>query len=287
MVPNQPKCSEIAGQRNPNKTLGIAKRLQLLLNFMLDPAVVVDLEGNLIVVNDRFAETTGFAQDELVKQSLPNATFVSSKSRICLMRKCHETAARTDILAFEIEINRKNGTKMFAEVKTRKIESSGRAVELLVFHDVTDRTIREALFEESEERYLSVCEDARLLVLDLDLKGNICYINKTAEDYGFDLKNVIGKDFLEFVSKENRSKLISAHLSVVSGKKVEEEIQVTTSKGLFKLDYFGSPIRKAGSIIGCRITMIDVTCKQMERKLEKYADSALSLNEAYLDRFGH
>jgi PAS domain S-box-containing protein len=198
------------------------------------------------------------------------------------MRKCLETAEKSDANNFEIELNKKNGEKIFAEVKTKKIECRKKAAKLIVFHDITDRRNRETVLIESEERYRSLCEDAKILMLSSDLKGNICYANKIAETYGFIQDYVIGKNMLDFVSKKNGPKLVSIHLCVVSGKKVEEEIEIITSKGVFIVEYVSSPIRKEGRIIGCHIAMIDITDKkEMNKKLGNYAASAYELQEAY------
>jgi PAS domain S-box-containing protein len=265
-----------------NQLFKTPKKLISSLNLILDPAVIVDLKGNLVATNDRLSETTGFGRDELEGENLLRTDLFSSKSRIYLMRKCLETAEKSDANNFEIELNKKNGEKMVAEVKTKKIECRKKAAKLIVFHDITDRRNRETVLIESEERYRSLCEDAKILMLSSDLKGNICYANKIAETYGFIQDYVIGKNMLDFVSKKNDPKLVSIHLCVVSGKKVEEEIEIITSKGVFIVEYVSSPIRKEGRIIGCHIAMIDITDKkEMNKKLGNYAASAYELQEAY------
>ncbi|MGZ4850090.1 MAG: PAS domain-containing protein [Candidatus Bathyarchaeia archaeon] len=265
-----------------NQLLKIPRKLISSLNLILDPAVIVDLEGNLLATNNSLCETTGFRKDELVGENLSRTDFVSPKNRICLMRKCLETAEKSDVNTFEIEVEKKNGEKMYTEVMTKKIECGKKAAELIVFHDVTDRRNREKALMESEEQYRSLCEDARILMLTSDLKGNICFANKIAETYGFIQDDVIGKNMADFVSKKNRPKLVSTHLNVVSGKKVEEEIEIITSNGVFIVDYVSSPIRKEGRITGCHIAMIDITDKkQINKKLEDYSVSAAELREAY------
>jgi PAS domain S-box-containing protein len=274
-----PKSHQLSSK---NQLLRIPKKIISSLNLILDPAVIIDLEGNLLATNECLDETTGFKKEELVGENLLRTEFVSSKNRICLMRKCLEAAEKSDANTFEIEVNKKNGEKMCAEVKTKKIECGKKVAEIIVFHDVTDRRNREKALKESEERYRSLCEDAKILMLTSDLKGNICFANKIAEAYGFIQGDVIGKNMVDFVSKKNRPKLVSTHLNVISGKKVEEEIEIITSKGVFIVEYVSSPIRKEGRITGCHIAMIDITDKkQMNKKLEKYAFSAVELREAY------
>jgi PAS domain S-box-containing protein len=261
--------------------LKIPKTLRSSLDLILDPAVIVDSNGNLVVTNNVLCETLGFRKEELEGKNLFSTELLSSKSKICLIRKCRESNEKFDV-NFEIELKKKNQEEIIAEVKIRKIDCGKKPVKLIVFHDVTDRRNREIILRESEERYRCLCEDVGILMLTSDLKGNICFANKIAETYGFIHDNVVGKNMADFVSKTYRPKLVSIHLNVVSGRKVEEEIEIITPKGVFTVDYVSSPIRNEGRITGCHIAMIDITEKKdVNGKLEKYAVSAYELQEAY------
>jgi PAS domain S-box-containing protein len=260
----------------------ITRNIKSFFNLMLDPAMIIDLEGNLVATNDRLSETTGFRKDELERKNLLKLDFISSRSRIFLLKKCLNSTENSDIDTFEIEGKKKNGDRMIVEVMMREIECRNQVAKLVVFHDITDRSIREITFRDSDERYQRLCEDVRILVLTTDLKGNICFANKVAETYGFIVDNVTGKNIADFVSKSNRSKLVSIHLNVISGRKVQEEIELITSNGIFTVDYFSSPLRKEDRITGCQIAMIDITeKKQIMKKFEKYSDSAIKLKNAY------
>ena len=91
----------------------IPKNLQSSLNFILDPAVIVDLNGNLIAANYRLLETNGFRRDELEGVNLLRTELVSSNSRILLFRKCLEATEKTDVSNFEVELNKKNGEREY------------------------------------------------------------------------------------------------------------------------------------------------------------------------------
>lgn len=252
------------------------------MNFVLDPAIIVDLNGNLIAANYRLLETNGFRRDELEGANVLRTDLVSSNSRILLFRKCLETAATTDVSNFEVELNKKNGERIIAEAKMKKIDFGKKNMKLIVFHDITDMRNREKVLKESEEMYANYCEDDRILIFLSDLKGNICFVNEVAKTYGFIREDVFGKNMVDFISKKNCQKFVSNHLCVVSGKKVKEEIEIVTSKGIFFVEYISAPLRKDGRITGCYFAMRDVTeKKEASQKIEKYFVSADEFREAY------
>ena len=145
----------------------------------------------------------------------------------------------------------------------KKIDFGKKNAKLIVFHDITDRRNREKVLKESEEMYTSYCEDDRILMFLSDLKGNICFVNEVAKTYGFIREDVFGKNMVDFISKKNRQKFVNlTTFRVVSGKKVEEEIEIVTSKGVFFVEYISAPLRKDGRITGCYFAMRDVTEKR-------------------------
>jgi PAS domain S-box-containing protein len=244
--------------------------------------MIIDVEGSIVATNDRLAEITGIKKDELERKSLLQMDFISSKSRVFLLKKCLNSTQKCDLDSFEVEVKKKDGHKLFFELVMQEILCSKKVVKLIVFHDITAKNIREINLRDSDERYQRLCKDVKILILTTDLKGNIYFANKIAETYGFIINESIEKNIVEFVSKENRSKLVSIHLNVVSGRKVNEEIEIITPSGIFVVDYYSSPIRKDDRIVGCQISMIDITYKkQLMKKYETYSDSALALKNAY------
>ncbi len=126
--------------------------------------------------------------------------------------------------------------------------------------------------EASEERYRTLCEDARFLMLRMNRKGTVTYVNRVVEEFGLDKKDIIGKSMLKFIPRRNRLRLFKEHISVIRGKNAEGETEIITPKGKLIVEYASNPVRHDGKIVGCETLIRDITeKKEMERKLEEHS----------------
>jgi PAS domain S-box-containing protein len=126
--------------------------------------------------------------------------------------------------------------------------------------------------EASEERYRTLCEDARFVMLRVNRKGTVTYVNRVVEEFGLEKKDIIGKSLLKFIPKRNRPRLFKEHISVIRGKNAEGETEIITPKGKFIVEYASNPVRQDGKIVGCETLLRDITeKKEMDRQLEEYS----------------
>ena len=126
--------------------------------------------------------------------------------------------------------------------------------------------------EASEERYRTLCEDARFVMLRVNRKGTVTYVNRVVEEFGLEKKDVIGKSLLKFIPKRNRPRLFKEHISVIRGKNAEGETEIITPKGKLIMEYASNPVRQDGKIVGCETLLRDITeKKEMERQFEEYS----------------
>jgi PAS domain S-box-containing protein len=133
----------------------------------------------------------------------------------------------------------------------------------------------------SEERFRTLCEDARVFMLRLNRKGTVTYVNRIVNEYGVNQDEIVGKNMLRFIPKRHRLKIFKEHVAVIRGKNVEGETEIVTPKGRFFADYVSNPVREGGRIVGCETVLRDITeKKEMEKKLEEYASRLEAMVEA-------
>jgi len=141
--------------------------------------------------------------------------------------------------------------------KTRKAEEKQCESEEKL--RITEGKRAEEALKVSEERYRSLFENSKALMVTYDLNGNVTAVNKVAADYGFCSKENIGKNMLEFAPQKEVPRLRKEVEEIIQGKSVESEIEIDTPKGKRTLEYISSPIRERGAIVGIHGSYKDVT----------------------------
>jgi PAS domain S-box-containing protein len=141
--------------------------------------------------------------------------------------------------------------------------------------DLTDRRRAEAELRESEEKFRNLVESISDVIYEIDSQGVIVYVSPIVKDVlGYDPADVIGKNLLEFVYKDDRSRLIERFSELREGIEYPLEYRFISKSGDIRWARTKTrPIMEDGGFSGARGTFIDVT----ERK---WAEEALRDSEA-------
>mgnify|MGYP006282817387 CR=1 FL=1 len=144
-----------------------------LLELAFDPIVLVDPAGEIVYANEALSRLSGYSPQELLGMNIRTLntpdTAEEVPSRIATM-------LREGGLDFETRWLCKDGSLVTVEVRTRTVESGGRALFLSVARDVTRRKQDEAQLRLRSE-LLDLTNDAVFLH---DLEGRFLYVNEAA-----------------------------------------------------------------------------------------------------------
>jgi two-component system sporulation sensor kinase A len=145
---------------------------------------------------------------------------------------------------------------------------------LLISRDITERKKAEEALRESEQKYRDLVEYMTDVIYSLDTAGNVTSVNEAGRFiYGFGLKETIGRNFAEWIPKEELPKAIQAFKRILNGERVVAETILIDKDGkAHNVEFSSTSIIKAGKIIGTRGIIRDIT----ERKKAEEA-----LQDAY------
>ncbi len=131
-----------------------------------------------------------------------------------------------------------------------------------------ERERAQTTVKRSEEKLRSLFENARDVIVLMDLKGNVTAINKAVEEYGFKKHEIVGKNMLKFVPKKYWPGLLEKLAAVTRGKPAEGTIEMNTPKGKVIVEYRTSPIIQNNKVVESQTILRDVTeSKSFEQKL--------------------
>jgi PAS domain S-box-containing protein len=133
----------------------------------------------------------------------------------------------------------------------------------------------EEMLRRSEEKYRNLFENAKDVIVLMDLKGNITAINKAAVEYGFKKDEVVGKNMRKFVPKKYWPKLLKELVQIARRKTVEGKIEIITPKGKKDAEYRSDPMIVDNRVVGVQSVLRDITeHKKAEEELIRLSSAA-------------
>ncbi|MCK4280691.1 MAG: PAS domain S-box protein, partial [Candidatus Lokiarchaeota archaeon] len=166
------------------------EKYQFLINSSPIGVGIADLEGNILAMNKKMQELTGFTLDELNTDRLIS-TYVVPNERKILLNKLQETKK---VHNFEVKLKKKDGTVYTALLNVDLIELDGKNVLLTNCEDITERKNTEKKRKESEEKFRYLFENSPNSIILLNFEDVIIDCNNTTEKiFGYKKEELINK----------------------------------------------------------------------------------------------
>jgi two-component system sporulation sensor kinase A len=274
-----------------------------LLNFIVDPAVVVGEKGRFLAINNAFEELTGLSKKELIGTPFLDLSLLTAESKAILLKNLMKRMQGLPVEPYEISFTDKTGKARVAEVKAKKIDYVGRSADLVIFRDITRRKENarrlkeysekmEALVEEKareikeqKEKLETIFNSSPDAITVADLNGNIVECNEaTLRLHGFSSKDeLVGKNTFELLSPKelHRASVLMKTIWKNGSVKNVEFAYLTKDGKEFLVEASASVIKNAaGNPIGLVAIAKDITKrKKMEDELKHERDMLESVTE--------
>ena len=221
--------------------------------------IIATPKGKITNVNKAMEVITGYSQKEL--QSL---IFFDICEEPEIKKIILETLNRQGIInRFQTRIRRKDGAVIKVLLNASKIYVRGDDFIQIRLQDLSELGFAEERLRDSEEKYRNLFENARDLIVTFDMKGKITSVNKTIQNYGFRKEEIIGKNFLKFISKSNLYKVLKDFVKASRGEPVEGQVELITPRGKIVTEYRTNPITSGDKIVGTQATLRNITERRM------------------------
>jgi PAS domain S-box-containing protein len=170
---------------------------QFALDNAVEEMVCVSQDARYIDANDAFCRAVGYSREELL---LMTAHDIDPNYSAEIWSEFWEKLKRSGSLTFESCHRRRDGKVFPVEVTVTFFEYQGKEYHCGFAHDITERKKMEEELRENEKKWTSLTENTNDIVMIVDDKGKIRYINKTLPPYT--PKETVGKSVYEYVPKE-------------------------------------------------------------------------------------
>ena len=254
------------------------ERYRTIMDEMHDDYYEVDLAGNYTFVNDAWCRSIGYTADELIGMNYKFTTIKDEMERIYqAFHQIYVTGQPNKFM--KIKYTKKDGNTGLAELSAFPLRNEkGEIVGFRgISHDVTERVRMEEALKQSEERYRTILAEIEEGYYEVDLAGNIKFVNRAAcRQFGYSQEELIGTNYRAYIPKEDVKGVFRAWNKVYrTGQPLQSYPFTTVRKDGTQIfvENSVSPVRnKEGIVIGFRAVSRDVTQrKQFEQKLADMA----------------
>ncbi len=262
------------------------ERLQTYLESAPDGVYLNDLKGDFLYGNKKAEEIIGYNREELIGKSFLKLNLLPKKYLLKAGKLLALNAMGRPTGPDELELIRKDGSRIWVEITTTSIKQGGEVVIVGFVRDITERKRAEEALKESDEKLKSIVENIYDVVFQLSPLGIIRYVSpKVEEVYGYKPEDLIGKHLKKTTPVSELPKALKALKSVLSGKVINNfEIKQLSANGkIILVEINAAPVRKNDKIIAAQGIMRDITerkraeeaLRESERRFKDITENAL------------
>jgi PAS domain S-box-containing protein len=183
---------------------------------------LVDTSGAVINCNTSTEKLTGYSKEEIVGRPFEKLATLDPKDLANLKERFMKLCKGEEVTPYELEIISKGGVRRWIRVINSLLTKDKEIVAIQVIsEDITKRKKIEESLRESEEKYRNLVEranDGVVIIQDKLVK----FINRRgAELIGYEVKELIGSTFANYVYKGELPKLMDLYRRRMSGEVVD------------------------------------------------------------------
>ncbi len=211
------------------------ERFKALLDQSNDAIFLAELStGQIVDVNDSASRQMGWSREELLERSLFDISDLKqTPPAAALIRPCEDEANLRALTVTNLQ--RKDGSRFWAEVTLNRMHFRDRAYLLAVARDITQRRAMEEALRESEEFLKNVVDHIPALVFAKEVDDlRFVTINKVCQEvFGYARDEILGRNSYDLFPREQADFFTQVDRETLAkGEMVEvpEEV-ITTSSG--------------------------------------------------------
>ena len=204
---------DITVRKNAEKHLAqMEGRYRGLLEAAPDAMVVVNQNGEIVLLNVQAEKRFGYCRDELVGQQVTNVIPEGFAERLLAdgTRTAAEALAQQIGTGIELIARRKDGSNFPIEIMLSPLESAEGVLVTAAIRDISVRKAAETHLAQMEGRYRGLLEAAPDAMVVVNQSGEIVLLNVQAENqFGYSRDELVGQKVTNIIPEGFAERLIA------------------------------------------------------------------------------
>ena len=256
----------ISDRRQAERSIRLFKTVTDNANYGVS---ICSLDGKISYINKAFADMHGYSQDELIDKDLfflhPKEEMQAMDEVLVRLRK------QGSITAVETLHKKKDGT-FFPMIMNASVIKNNQGKDLFlstIVVDIAEHKEAEKALKESEEKWVSLVQNAPSIIIIADRDGKIQFIN--AHDPGYKPENIIGNNIYEYILPEYHD-IARSKIEYVfeTGQTANYESMVARPDKTIWYDTQVGPLKKDEEIVAVTLIATEITeRKKAEKALQE------------------
>jgi PAS domain S-box-containing protein len=167
---------------------------------MFDSVCIIDSNARLLFANKAAEKLTGYKLKEMENKSI--FKILPKKHLSAYLKMISKSMLDKKVHYFETEIINKSGKIIHVDTEGSMIKFKGKKAIQIVTRDITERKKAGEEIKSAQEKWSSLVQNTNDVIMIVDNKGKIQYINKTIPPYT--PKETVGKSVYEYVPREQQ-----------------------------------------------------------------------------------
>jgi PAS domain S-box-containing protein len=220
--------------------------------------------------NKAILHMLGYTADEIKKLSVND---IHPKKDLPYVRQVFEKQARKEIgIAPGLPVKRKDSSVFYVDINSFPLVLNGKKYLAGVFRDMTEIKKAEEALRDAEEKWTSLTRNTNDVIMIVDSKGIIYYINKTYPPYT--PEETVGNPVYKYALKEQH-KIMRDSLERVfkTGKPVSYEISSDIPKtGIVAFSTKVVPIKRGKKVVKAILLATNITEQKKIEEAQRAAE---------------
>jgi len=247
------------------------QKYRTLIEKSLD-GIVISQDQKVIMVNKAFADMIGFSVEECMGTFGVDSIVPEDRDRIMSIHIQRMKGELGD-LRYTARIKHKNGGFVISEFNSTTIEINGKPASLITTRDITQRIKMQVDLEKSEHRYRELADLLPQTVFELDLHGNVIYLNKSGREIFGTSKGDLLFHSTSGIVPEDRERMKANIQNALKQNRTEVAHEYTalhSDGSTFPILIYSAAMIENKELVGIRGLIIDISeRKAMEETLRK------------------